>query len=340
MALFETGTYTAPSDLLQKLATALNTAGWTVVRQNGLGGDGPSGENQMTITEGSNGHWHFIATDATTTANISFQPSTGDSGISTAFYNHTGSPVNSGSQGTYPVMGQLDPTTPVAQGFEGAGTYWFFMGETAASDRYVHVVIEGTAGVFWHMAFGTGEKAIAVNGAQYATACLFIDNNHLWIFSDKSTQDRGTSWLRDDDNFNSRGFSTDGDVSLWHRNIGFAGEHANSLLNTLYQGGIQTWNQRTPMAPCWLRVWDSTSLAPQPNSVAWKLIARAPALRLVSMDQREAKDIITLGSEEWYLFPMHVKNATQSPAFINNTSGAPAPYNETGLMGLAILKET
>ena len=337
---FETGTSLSPSDLLSKLVTRLSADGWGNIRTTGS----PGAQFSTADASAALGtQFNFLATDTAASAHIACQPSTGDGGAGVAFGAHTGSPNTSGSLGTYAQMGQA--TSGTDQGFSGSHTAYFFFTGTTSEGRYCHIVVEGTAGVYWHMAFGTMEKAGTLDGGQYLSASSVgdgsVDNHWLFEFVNPSPS-INTNWLRDDDHYNSIGQSTDGGLSEWFQDVSFAGNigGVTNMFGPLYQGGLQSFNQRTPFCPIWLHVFNS--LAPSPSVTAFKIVGHVPDMRFVSMDGREPGEIITIGADDWYLFPMHIKTtdgvSTTTSAYTNTHTTGGAPNHDSNLMGLAYRK--
>ena len=335
---YETGVSTSPSNLLSKLVTRLTTDGWTIVRTNGSPGA------QVSVSDGSateGNQFNFLADDTAINANISCQPSRADGGAGVAFYNHTGSPKNAGTLGTYVVCGHKSSSTD--QGFSGSHTaYHFFTGSTS-DGRYCHVVVEGTAGVFWHLSFGTLEKAGSFTGGQYMTA-LELDNsgNVMWPFQFANPVTRATQWVRCDEFFTGISVTTDGGSSRWFEDIGMAHNQGNAqgLVKAYYQGGLINFSQRTPFAPNLISVWNS--LTPSISVTNYKILGHTPDLRLVSMDGRESSEQIIIGSDTWHIFPVHRKTtdgtSTTSSAYINTFTGGGAPNHDSNLAGFAYLE--
>lgn len=335
---FETGVSLSPSDLLNRLRIRLLADSWTLVRD-----DGGPGNDQLSMSDGSadqSTQFNFLADDTAATANISCQPSTGDGGAGVDFFNHTGSPNTAGTLNTYVHMGQRQSTTD--QGFSGGHTKYFFFTGSTTSGRYCHVVVEGTSGVYWHMAFGTVEKAGAFSGGTYLSASSNTNllNAAQFMFQfGFSTVAQNTHWFRNDDHYTSIGQTTDGGTSRWFEEVAFAGDVnvSSQLFAPLYQGGLQSFNQRTPFCPIWLHVFNS--LTPSPVSTAYKICGHIPDARFVSMDGREPGETIVIGSDTWHIFPMHRKTtdgiSVTSAAYINTHVAGSAPNNDSNLMGMA-----
>lgn len=333
---FETGVSLSPTDLLSRLVTRLTTDGWTIIRTNGSPGA------QVSISDASAAlgtQFNFLADDTAATASWSCQPSAGDGGSGVAFYDHAGSPDNSGSSVGYVSFGHEASTTD--QGFSGTHTAYFFFTGTTSAGRYCHVVVEGTAGVYFHLNFGTAEKAGTFDGGAYMSA-LSVDSDSnihwLWDFT-AGGGTAGTNWFRNDDHFTSVGQSTDAGVSRWFEDVAFAGNQGGNqqMYAPLYQGGLQSFNQRTPFCPIWLHVFNSIS--PSPVTTAYKICGHIPDMRFCSMDGREPGETIVIGVDTWHIFPMHRKTtdgvSTTSSAYVNTFTGGGAPNNDSNLMGLA-----
>ena len=332
---YQTGVSTSPSNLLTSLATRLSTDGWTIVRSNGLAESGSSLQLSVSdpgIPEGN--QYNFVAYDSpAANARWDFQPSTGDSGSSANFYAHTGSPDNSGSNETYCRFGN-NRISGADQGFAGSSVaYHFFSGTTPSGARYCHIVVEGTAGVFFHIHFGTYEKAGSFIGGQYATMHVQDADNssqQSWPLQFNPNIQCGRAWHRFDD---YKGSGSPG----WRRLYGFTSNNgASDLTRALYQGGLDEATQRTPFGPILMPYWETNTPS---TSNAWVLAGHIPDLMAVSMDGREPGEIITLGSDDWHLFPIHRKTtdgtSVTTSAYQNTYTSGSAPNNDSNLMGLA-----
>jgi len=335
---FETGVSTSPSNLLSKLVTRLTTDGWTIVRTNGSPGA------QVSISDGSAteaNQFNFLADDTAASARIECQPSRADGGAGVAFYAHTGSPNTSGSSGTFISMGQKSSTGD--QGFSGSHVAYFFFTGSTADGRYCHIVVEGTTGVYFHLFFGTIAKAGTFTGGQYMTALnVTTAGSFNWPFQFNEAKANSTSWIRCDDFFTSVSVTTDAGVSRWHEGPGMAhnnGSTANYAA-TWYQGGLQSFNQRTPFGPNLCIVWNAVS--PSAANTAHKIVGHTPDLRICSMDGREPGDVLTIGADDWRIYPAHRKTtdgtSQTTSAYVNTFVGGPAPNNDSNLAGFALLE--
>ncbi len=343
---YETGVSTGPSDLISKIyAFATGSQGWTGHRTNGLGGDGPGADNQHSFSDASAAAGfaiHMIADNAAATAHIQIQPSKTDSGSAlTDFFDHPGSPDDTGATGTFVRYGQFDDFEAAAQGFDGTSIAYHLFAGTAEAGRYIHCVVEGTTGAFWHLHFGSLDRGGAYAGGQYVTAGNFrLGGGVFWPWQGININNVSAQWARDDDNFASdtAAYQTDG-TSFWHQNFGWAGLQGSGTNFTfpLYMGGLNGFNQRTAFAPNWLNIH---ALRAATSGTTLKIIGSTPDVRLISMSGREPGEEITIGSDVWKCFPTHVKSTalTTTVAFQNTGVGGSAPNNNSGLQGFALKK--
>lgn len=335
---YETGVSTSPQDLVSKIYNHATANGWTGVRNNGAV-TGASGA-QHSLSDGSaavSNQINMVGFNAANTAEIAMQPSTGDGGSGVQFFNHTGSPNTSGTRGTYVSMGH--GTSTAALGFAGAHVAYHIFSGSHADGRYVHVVCEATAGVFYHMMFGTILKAGSFNGGQYATASNVRPQTSaqvMWPFSSGGLTGQGTQWLRGDGLYS---FGTPG----WQALHGAAHSPSNNstvaaMTSTLYQGGLIGFNGRTPLGPVVAPFWQTVT--PSGSSTLFYLLGHLPDVRLVNMDGREPGEQIVLGSDTWHLFPAYRKTtdgtSTTTAAFANTfVAGTDANTNDSNLAGYA-----
>jgi hypothetical protein len=259
------------------------------------------------------------------------------------FDQHPGSPNTdtSDSTGTFVKFGSI--ASSEEQGFAGNSIAYHFFTGTTTDGEYCHVVLEGDTDVFWHLAFGMCEKAGGFTGGQYMTATNFTDQigEATWAFNVvNGFPASGAGWVRADDDFTGISVSTDA-TSRWFQWIAFAGNYgANSsqMFAPLYQGGLQAWNQRSSMCPIWLHAWNS--LTPNTAATAFILLGHIPDMRFISMDGRDPGETLTIGGDDWLIFPMHMKRSTNQDtvdAYTTTDLGS-APRNSSNLMGLAYRK--
>ncbi len=332
---FRQGVSTSPSNLLTQLANFITTIGgnWSVIRSNGAGGDPAT--SQLTIEDTSQAVGSFWSMEPNNTDGvINMQPHTADSGAGVTFENHTGSPNTTGNNGTFVRMGTGVNFTQ-DQGFVGPHTQFFFFEDSTSDGAYLHIAVEGTAGIYFHMWMGTIEKAGTFDGGQYAAGCTAGSSatGTMWAGQFNPPTTSSTQWFRADSVFSS---GTPG----WREMNWFAHYRGGStkLGAFSYEGGLNEWNQRTPLGPILAPFWASNTVS---ASVTQYIVAgHIPDMRYVSMDGREPGDLLTLGSDSWHLFPVHRKTtdgtSSTTSAYTNTHAGTgPAPRDDSNLAGYA-----
>ena len=336
---FATGISTSPADLVTDIYSEAGTQGWTQVRADG--DDDGTGNDQRSISDPTSSvQFNMVADNASDKAHIRIGVSTADSGIGAAFYAHTGTPEDSGANGTFVRMGQFDISASQSQGFEGTSVGWqIFSGANTAGEKYLHVVVEGTTNVFWHLHMGHIQPAgtlTSPGGAYLAALNVNQSGVVFWPWQSNNTNSDSAQYLLDNDNFANAtaAYETDA-TNFWHQDFGQAGTQGsvNSMTGILYQGGLQNFNQRTPFGPNWSWVWPSK--APQVGNDAFIINGHTPDVRLVSMDGRTPGEEITIGSDTWHIIPMHRKAIRLTNTYQNFLTAGPAPNNDSGLMGFA-----
>lgn len=310
---YATGIYTSPDDLLASIATFAAARGWTVNTSVGVNTGGTGFTNkQRSLT--SDSITVNIIPDTGAGGRLRAQPATAYINTSTPFYAHTGTPNNSGSVSTTVNMNEIG-TTGVA--------YHLFGND--ASPRYIHVVVEVTAGVFSHFAFGTLQKFGTYTGGGYVTSLSFSTTTAGQTGMPFSALNRsttnGTQWIR-----------ADGLVGLgspaWRTSFGqvAATDGDSSFVSNLYKGGLSLAFQRTPLAPIFCFAQATETTTPQRNVC----MGVVQDLRAVSLNGRQPGEVLTIGGDTWRLFPIRAKGGPGTGTAAYNIS-----TTHTGLLGLA-----
>lgn len=279
---FQTGTSSGPADLIAQLASLAGSNGWSV--------SGVTGGYMF-----ANASKNLYFTINTTSSEINIRGATG---------------INSGSAwnaqpGDMGASAQVNEVTGPLKG------YYFFV-----TSQYIHVVIEVSTNIFKHFTIGELNKNSNYTGGAYVCASYhntstyyrnhpnyqghsylfdsgayntssYIDQNRVRVDVDGKTN----NWMRFDQNNNPAGNTIKG-VS---RQLGL------SLVEALYICSPNDMNQRTPLVPIILA-------AGRPDGL-FSLIGSAPDIRLVKMTNFNPGQILTIGSDEWYLFP-HIQKTT------------------------------
>ena len=284
---YETGTASGPADLINNRLTAFAIAqGWTVTTL---------ADGNKSIHKGD--------------AYFSFLPGTD------YIFIHGNTSVDAGANWD----AQPGKNTHYAAVSNCAGpfiAYHFFAGAD-----YIHCVIEVSAGVFSNFSFGTLEKAGTYTGGQYFAATRWYDNAnyrnypntgyHAVMFDSTSTTYNRSGAVRAD--------GVQG--RTWHHNCydNASGSLTNESKGTVRQNSIwgqshnlamkspSTFNNGTPLVPIMIFISDSDYKA--------TLAGRPQDIRAVNMQNLAPGETITLGADEWMVFPIRAKTDTWN---INN----------------------
>jgi hypothetical protein len=93
---------------------------------------------------------------------------------------------------------------------------------------------------------------------------------------------------------------------------------------------LDTLTQRSHLVPNYLVAAVDTDLTPGQNMI----VGHTPDLRFVNMHNRDAEEVVTIGSDNWYIFPARAVLYTATDAAMFAILDAGADYT-TGLMGYA-----
>lgn len=294
---FETGTAAGVNDLLTKLSTFLAAQGWTINR------DATEGSGRwLSVQKGSDLFLNFLSDPATSgTTNpgpwIHLRGATGYAGGS-AFTAQPGVQPNNSS------------ANKLTGSFAG---YWFFEG-----DDYIHVVIEIEAGRFRHLQGGTLEKTCTFTGGTYTMGSApyysanqpsdptILTNVYPWTLTTTSTAPRnyiradageGVQWHS---NYQSDTYRHDG---MWRENTVVSGTPTRMAY-------LRRMLDATPSAVNGLAVLERPRALIRKTTGLFVNLGAPRDVRLLSILNMEPKATVTLGSDEWIVFPWSVKSST------------------------------
>lgn len=300
---YETGSTTGNADLVAKLAVFAQANGWSY---------GTCSGGHFSLSK--NGVFVSVAYDS---SNIYLMGNTGYSSGST----WNTQPGNSG----------FTSTTNFMSGTHKA--YHFFAGDT-----YIYAVVEVSTNIFRHFNFGlltkygTYDGGQFVNGTRWGISSAFSDwqggaanypyhQYHIAPFDDRGINVYSKNHVRADIN----GFTN----KYWDINAANQSSNARSvvraslgLLDGLGPRGVNMFNLRTILLPIYVDVIRSAGL--------YSCIGQAPDCRYVNMFLYNPGQLITIGSDEWMIFPLCQKTSTWD----NNTS----TVQSSAYMGLAYKK--
>lgn len=313
---YENGTATGVNDLLVKLSTFLTTQGWTINR------DATEGSGRwLSVQKGADLFLNFLSDPATTgTTNpgpwIHLRGATGYDGGS-----------------AYASQPGVQPSHTSSNKMTGAFTnYWFFEG-----DDYIHIVVEIEAGRFRHIQGGTLEKSCTFTGGTYTmgTALLYSVNTP----SNPETMSNVFPWSSVSSSSVPKNFiyANAGDGVQWHssyqsdtyRHCGMWREINSASGSEPYRVGyLRRMLQATPSAVNGLPVLQAPRALIKKANNLYANLGTPKDLRLVSMRNNTPASTLTIGSDEWMLFPWVLRS---------DTTGGVAT-DQSGYYGLAYRK--
>ncbi len=214
----------------------------------------------------------------------------------------------------------------------GSGPYsshHFFAGTNAAGDPYLHVVIEFSSGVARHMGIGHIEKIGNWKGGEYcygssnsgaslstpSTSLCMLDG--LFASTGGNTEHR-TPTIRMEGFLDQDAAGKWGALWVQTSSSGFLDDSAGNDRQRV-QGGYRAgpiaaglgWNASNvgtafvPMYDIVCMYWDNVS---SPNKVAF--MGAQPDVKGVNVKAFTFGEVVTIGSEDWMLFPMSRKGNT------------------------------
>lgn len=305
--VYETGTATDTTDLINKLITFATANGWAVNTPSS-GRVFTKGGKYFGLNWDADDVWLCGATGYSAGSAWSAQP--GASAEQPRSNNMAG-PFNS---------------------------YHFF---TNTSPDYLHVVAETTPGIYRHFHMGQLSKHGAFTGGEYACACYW----HMTVVTANQTpnwpdnvyhalpfdahQQFGTtanrSIVRADIDSKTNNW-----MQFYYANT-YGGNYAkgvvrgsnDSLYESLHERGPSEFNQITPLLPMLI-------CAERPSTMTSPL-GYVPDMRYVNMSNLTPGGTLTIGADEWLVFPLVQKTETWD----NSSSATPS----SGTYGLAYRKQ-
>lgn len=315
MATYETGTATGPADLIGKLATFAGTLGWTVAAQTTSASTGlPAGATSVTGRVFSKGTLVFgIGYD---TDDVWLCGATGVNGANN-WAAQTGTSATSTS-------GYMPRSNEMSGPYQA---YHFFGG---TSPDYLHVVVERSAGIFKHFAVGELIKAGSYTGGAYLQAVNWYmttissnyyanapeDGSHRCLFDSASGNTYNASYanlVRADIDSKSNNWMPM--FNTWQGNYSRGDFRRNGLSYHANVYAPNNFNQLTPLQPFVI-------MADRPSSLH-SIVGHPADIRGVNMTNFAPGELLTIGSDEWLVFPAIQKTATWGT--INATAAAQIP---------------
>lgn len=189
--------------------------------------------------------------------------------------------------------------------------YHFF-----GSSQYLHVVVEATAGHYRHLAMGELNKVGSYAGGAYVgaiywnTSTTYIDDPnapyHTYLF------DR-TSYIGSDTYHTQVRADLDGQINHWFQcsyvpwnnrrrawgPMRATGGSDAGTMDTLLARSPNAFNALTPLLPAYVYA--------ERDSQLYSPVGHVADLRVCNLTNLAAGDTVTLGSDNWMVFPAHVK---------------------------------
>lgn len=305
MATYETGAASSVTDLLDKLRIFSTANGWT---QNYFGARTAGAGQALQLTKGAQAVTFIADTAAGNTNNP---------GPYFGAYSHNtysaGNGTENQAQGSAKCYANAMPGPFQA--------YHFVTGAERGAD-YLYVIVEVTAGTYKHAGVG---KLVAM-GALNTGAFAFGSS---WSYNPSSTNDisnlfstwhaipfdsaeeisrpgPATQIRADSDGVTPRWYDSYGSGSFGGR-FGGGFRATNSSLGNKrgtvlgpVQRGLSAMTGRALLVPCWVYGERASSLA--------SLLGYPPGIRWVRLDNLTPGDILTLGADQWKVFPIIRKN--------------------------------
>jgi hypothetical protein len=299
MAVYETGSSTDVLDLLSRLRTFALANGWV---ENFFGARTTGTGQALQINKGG----QFVTFLANTAAGTAADP-----GPYLGAYAHNTYSAGNGTENqanTSAVTYTNAMTGPFL-------AYHFISGQEQGAE-YLYVIVETTAGIFKHVGTGVIVKIGAITSGQFVYGCRWdygsqinnvTSNNHSIPFDNGETlvnrAGPGTKVRVDADATAWRwmdALATTSTVALlcgWRNE---AGSGQPSVMANLLNNLASSLTGRNVLVP--------TFMAAARTGGLYNPIGYAPGMRFCRLTFREPNDVLTIGADQWKLFPVIRKN--------------------------------
>lgn len=317
---YETGTATGPADLIAKLETFAIAQGWTVSAQttSAASGTTPLSKTGKVFSKGD-----LVFGLGYDTTDVYLCGATAVNGG--ANWNvQTGTSITTTSATT---LCRINDMTGPYQ------SYHFFAG---TSPDHIHVAVEVTAGLYRHFCFGSLIKHGAYTGGAYfggvwwrtAIVTSFYQSAvpdsgyHAVLFDAESSSTASSSAggaVRADIDAKTNNWMFFNDASAHNGNRAKGVIRTNGILESLHERSPSEFNQLTPLLPMPIAVERAASQTSMAGYV--------PNMRYVNVTNFTPGEVVTIGPDEWVVFPLTRKTEVWG----SNTY----TYTSSGTYGLA-----
>lgn len=305
---YETGTASDVNDLLSKLRTFALANGWT---QDFSGARTSGSGNALQMHKGG-----FFVTFKTDTGSGSVS----DPGPFIGGYAHD---TYSGGNGTESQANASAVT--LANGMNGPFTAYHFISNTEKGAEYLYAVVEVTAGTFKHFGTGILVKIGAITSGQFVHACRwhygvsFID-----AFDEGANSvafDTGESVSRNGPSLNVR---VDAESITWRWMDGsFQASSTRDLRggfripSSTSAGGSRVMMDNAASALTGRNMIFPAFLFGARTGGLYNPLGYPPGVRFVNMTYLSPNDVMTIGTDQWKVFPVIRKNG--GPGQVNSS---------------------
>ncbi len=304
MATYETGTASSATDLLDKLRIFATANGWT---QNFFGARTTGSGQALQLTKGSMAATFIADTAAGTSA---------DPGTYLGAYQHATYNAGNGTES------QADASLKCyTNGMSGPYSAYHFVSGAESGSDYLYVVVEVSAGTYKHVGVGKLVGLGALTTGAFAFACRWsysssqvddlLSTHHSWPFDHGENNNRagaGTQVRADCDGIVPRWYDFNGGLSYGNRGGGgvrVVGNNLGNLRGTVYGPavpGASALTGRAVLTPCLVYGERGSNLA--------SMLGFPPGIRWAKLDYLTPGDILTLGADQWKVFPVIRKNGS------------------------------
>lgn len=304
MAVYETGAASSVTDLLDKLRIFATANGWT---QNFFGTRTTGSGQALQLTKGAMACTFIADTSAGTSA---------DPGNYFGAYQHDTYNAGNGTENQANKSLQC-----LANGMTGPYVAYHFMTGSEGGSDYLYVVVEVTSGTYKHAGVGKLVGMGALTNGHFAFGCRWgygstpisdpLAAYHAWPFDSGESGFRGgpaTQVRADCDGVTPRWYDFSSGVSYGNRaggGVRAVGSALGTLRGTVYGPtlyGASAITGRTTLVPCMIYGERTSNLA--------SILGYAPGMRWVKLDYIAPGDILTLGADQWKVFPVIRKNGS------------------------------
>ncbi len=228
---------------------------------------------------------------------------------------------------------------------ELAANYVKFLlfGDQSGNTGYVHAVIEVTAGVYKHLHFGVLDKfgtwggGASSPGGEYmvghSTGLSAALHSMPWSYTDIASSndhvnvDDARSGTVSSSGYIENKFGTVSTQTIWQKSADVQqGKNGVGWFEDLYHLGQNSFSGVNPMFP--ILVWGVDEGTYRAFNTQLFPLGQVRDMRFISMDGLAAGDKITIGGDDWHVFPVWDKGLTKDTTDREDTGFAGFAFQE------------